>query len=107
MQEKLYTISFDKVFDQMITKRDAAGIPKFFYIDGVDVHGEKMKVAFCKSEKGYYAIAGKVWKGNAFKCGRHWHSGRLFYDIYYRKYFRNSSEGNAFYTQVKTTMRIE
>ena len=103
--DKLYTVSFSKVLVETIG-HDEAHNWKGFQFDNVEVNGEKMSVFFCKNEKGMFVIAGKLRKGAAHRsCGR-WHSGNLYYDIYFRKNFRNSKEGNEFYKSVKNTMTI-
>lgn len=103
--KKLYTIGFHKLIHQVIGW-DAEHHFRPFEIKNVDMQGEKMTVFFCENEKGIFVVAGKSRKGAAYRCCGHWHSGNLYYDIYFRKNFRTNAEGNAFYKQVKSTMSI-
>lgn len=104
--DKLYTIGFSKLLDQTVGF-DSAHKYNMFRFKNVDVQGEKMDVFFCHNDKGIFVIAGKYWSGGAHRnaCGR-WSSGNSYYDIYFRKNFRNKEEGNSFYLRVKRTMAI-
>lgn len=95
----LYTIGFSKLCEQSLGNR--------YIIENVNVDGEKMNVFFCKTEKGIFAVAGKYRNSGPYRSCGHWHSGRAFYDIYWRKHFRTPAEGNAFYLGVKRTRTIE
>jgi len=103
--EMLYTISFHKVFSETIGN-DQEHKYKAFEFENVDVKGEKMDVFFCKNEKGIFVIAGKYRRGSAYRSCGHWHGGKGYYDIYFRKNFRNNAEGNEFYKKVKSTLAI-
>lgn len=104
--EKLYTVRHHKVFDETIGN-DAEHNFKGFEFRGIYVYGEKMDVFFCQNEKGIFVIAGKSWKGQAHRGADHrWHSGNLYYDIYFRKNFRTKEEGNEFYRKVKARKEI-
>jgi hypothetical protein len=93
--EKLYTISYSKMFD----KRKAE-------IENVMFNGEKMNVMFCEDEKGIYAVACKYRKTAPRRACGHWHSGSSYYDVYFRKNFYNREQGNEFYKAVKLNKAI-
>ena len=95
----LYTISLSKLCEQSIGWK--------YCIEDVDVDGEKMKVFFCRTRKGIFAVAGKYRSTGPYRSGGHWHSSRGYYDIYFRKRFDTPAEGNAFYLSVKRTKTIE
>lgn len=101
----IYTVSQYKVFSETIGNDDAHGF-NAFEIENVSVNGEKMTVYFCRNEKGMFAIAGCYRKGPAYRSCGHWHSGRGYCDVYFRKNFKNRDEGNAFYKEVKRTLTI-
>lgn len=91
----IYTISTHNVYVQEKGR-----------IDGIAYNGEKMDAIFCENEKGIYVIICKYRKTDAFKCGGHWHSGKRFYDVYYRKNFKSRDEGNEYFKAVKKNMVI-
>lgn len=97
--EKLYTVGWYKVYSETVGYNT-------FEFDNVNVNGEMMKVYFCKNEKGMFVIAGKYRKGAAYRSCGHWHSGRGYIDVYFRKNFRTREEGNEFYKKVKNTRAI-
>lgn len=103
--KELYTVSFSKVFEETIGN-DAEHKWQGFKFKNVSVDGKKMDVFFCKNEKGMFVIAGTYVKGAAYRSCGHWHSGKGFYKVYFRKNFRTREEGNDFYKKVKTTMEI-
>ena len=100
--DKLYTIGFYKLFDDVGAKNWHK-----CRVRNVDVCGEMMDVFFCKNEKGIFAIATKSTRSGAhFSCG-HWHSGEPKYDVYFRKDFASREEGNEFYLNLRRTMTIQ
>ena len=104
--EKLYTVNSSKVFNETIGN-DTEHHFKGFEFNDIYVFGEKMHVFFCQNEKGIFVIAGKTRKGPAYRgADPRWHSGKLYYDIYYRKNFKDKEEGNKFYKEVKARKEI-
>ena len=92
--EKLYTIGFHKLYDRQKAE-----------VRGVRINDQIMDMFFCQEEGLIYVIAGLCKKGAAYRgADCRWHSGKLYYDIFYRRNFRSKSEGNQFYLQVKKTM---
>lgn len=104
--KELYTIRHYKLWDQTIGNDEAHGYKPFEFED-IDVNGTNMKVYFCSNEKHeMFVVAGTYRKGHAYRsCGR-WHSGELYFDVYFRKNFRTREEGNEFYKKVKQTRAI-
>lgn len=100
--KKLYTIGINKLSKEIL--KDSNG--KWFEFHDVNVNKIKMIVMFCQGEKGMYVIAGTAEVGQAYKVGKRWHSGKTFYNIYFRKNFSTKEEGNAFFRKVKATMEI-
>ena len=105
MMNALYKISHSKLFNETIGN-DAAHKWNAFKIENVNVNGEKMDVFFCKNESGMFVVAGTFEKGTAYRSCGHWHSGKLYCNIYFRKNFSTKEEGNEFYKKVKVTMAI-
>ena len=104
--EKLYTVKYVKVFNEVIGNDEEHGY-KPFVIGKVDVCGKKMDVFFCENDKGIFVIAGVFRKGSPTRSCGHWHSGTLYVDVYFRKNFSKREDGNRFYKSVKTSMRID
>ena len=88
--KELYTISCFKVFNA-----------EKACIENVNYKGEQMDAIFCESENGCFVIFAKYRKTAPYRsCGRY-HSGKGFFDVYYRKNFLTREEGNSFYRNLK------
>lgn len=105
MMNELYKISSSKLFCETIGN-DRAHNWNAFSFENINVKGEKMDVFFCKNEKGMFVVAGMFEKGSAYHACGHWHSGKRYYKIYFRRNFSTKEEGNEFYKRVKATMVI-
>lgn len=88
--KELYTVSCYKVF----------GAEKACIRD-MSYKGEQMDAIFCEDEKGCFVIFAKYRKTAPYRSCGHWHSGRGFFDVYYRKNFLTREEGNSFYCKLK------
>lgn len=93
--EREFSISFNKLYDQRKAE-----------IRGVFFAGEKMEAYFCQSEKGMRVLVGKWRKTAPYRSCGHWHSGRLFLDVYFSKWFRNKEEGNEYFKGVKSDKQV-
>lgn len=93
--EKLYTIGYYKACDEVVRE-----------LVDVNINGEKMKLWFCKNEKGMFVIGCKYRRtGPSYSCG-HFHRGTPLLDVYFRKNFHSKEEGNAFYKTAKEKMAV-
>ena len=91
----LYTVGYYKAFRETVKE-----------LKDVNINGEKMKVLFCKNDKGFFVIGCKYRKDAPHRSCGHWHSGDSYYDVYFRKNFSSAEDGNNFYKKIKSTKAI-
>jgi len=93
--QKLYSVGMAK-----LCREKKKEIKNVFY------QGERMTAFFCENDKGRFVIAGQARKcmtgsvgfGNRQRAPKI----KTLYDIYYRKMFKSTEEGNTFYKMLNS-----
>ena len=106
--ERLYTIRYSKLCFQTIGY-DKEHDFRAFKLQNVRVYGSLMDMFFCRDDNNkIFVVAGTFRRTGPRRGADHrYHSGESYYDIYFRKNFKSSQEGNEFYKIIKRTMEVK